>query len=43
MGRPPTPTKLKLLRGENAPGQTIMASADGEQMKFTTEVAAAAA
>ena len=37
------PLAVKLLRGEIVPGQTITASADGDQMKFTTEVAAAAA
>ncbi|HKC65053.1 MAG TPA: ATP-dependent chaperone ClpB [Pyrinomonadaceae bacterium] len=37
------PLAVKLLRGEIAPGQTITASADGDQMKFTTEIAAAAA
>jgi ATP-dependent Clp protease ATP-binding subunit ClpB len=37
------PLAVKLLRGEIAPGQTILVSADGDQMKFTTEVAAAAA
>jgi ATP-dependent Clp protease ATP-binding subunit ClpB len=37
------PLAVKLLRGEIAPGQTVHASADGDQMKFTTEVAAAAA
>ncbi|PYS46257.1 MAG: ATP-dependent chaperone ClpB [Acidobacteria bacterium] len=37
------PLAVKLLRGEIASGQTVMASADGNQMKFTTEAAAAAA
>jgi len=37
------PLAVKLLRGEIAPGQTVKVSADGDQMKFTTEVAAAAA
>src|SRR5947199_718182 len=37
------PLAVKLLRGEIAPGETITVSADGDQMKFTTEVAAAAA
>ncbi len=37
------PLAVKLLRGEIAPGQTVTATADGDQMKFTTEVAAAAA
>ena len=37
------PLSMKLLRGEIEPGQTIHVSADSDQMKFTTEVAAAAA
>src|SRR2546423_2815195 len=37
------PLSMKLLRGEIAPGQIVHVSADGDQMKFTTEVAAAAA
>ncbi len=37
------PLAVKLLRGEIAPGQTVAATADGDQMRFTTEVAAAAA
>jgi ATP-dependent Clp protease ATP-binding subunit ClpB len=37
------PLAVKLLRGEIAPGQIINVSADGDEMKFTTEVAAAAA
>jgi ATP-dependent Clp protease ATP-binding subunit ClpB len=37
------PLAVKLLRAEIAPGQTITVSADGDQMKFNTDVAAAAA
>jgi ATP-dependent Clp protease ATP-binding subunit ClpB len=37
------PLAVKLLRGEIAPGQTITASANGDQMEFKTESAAAAA
>jgi ATP-dependent Clp protease ATP-binding subunit ClpB len=37
------PLSMKLLRGEIEQGQTVHVSADGDQMKFTTEVAAAAA
>jgi ATP-dependent Clp protease ATP-binding subunit ClpB len=37
------PLAVKLLRGEIAAGQTVLISADGEQMKFTTDNAAAAA
>jgi ATP-dependent Clp protease ATP-binding subunit ClpB len=37
------PLAVKLLRGEILPGQTITVSADGDQMKFATEMAAAAA
>jgi ATP-dependent Clp protease ATP-binding subunit ClpB len=37
------PLAVRLLRGEIAPGQTIHVSAEGDQMKFTTEAAAAAA
>ncbi len=37
------PLAIKLLRGETAPGQTIRVSADGDEMKFSTEAAAAAA
>ncbi len=37
------PLAVRLLRGEILPGQTIHVSADGDQMKFTTEAAAAAA
>ncbi len=38
------PLAVKLLRGEIASGQTIhVSAADGDQMKFTTDVAAAAA
>lgn len=37
------PLAVKLLRVEIAPGQTITVSADGDQMKFNTDVAAAAA
>jgi ATP-dependent Clp protease ATP-binding subunit ClpB len=37
------PLAVKLLRGEIAPGQTVHVSADGDSMKFTSEVAVAAA
>jgi ATP-dependent Clp protease ATP-binding subunit ClpB len=37
------PLAIKLLQGEIAPGQTVHVSADGDSMKFTSEVAAAAA
>jgi len=37
------PLAVKLLRGEIAPGQTINVSANGDQMEFKTEAAAAAA
>ncbi|MDT4965853.1 MAG: ATP-dependent Clp protease ATP-binding subunit ClpB [Acidobacteriota bacterium] len=37
------PLAVKLLRGEITPGQTITVSADGDQMTFKTEAAAAAA
>jgi ATP-dependent Clp protease ATP-binding subunit ClpB len=37
------PLAIKLLRGEIAPGQTIKVSANGDEMAFTTESAAAAA
>jgi ATP-dependent Clp protease ATP-binding subunit ClpB len=37
------PLAVKLLRGEIAPGQTITVSANGDQMEFKTEAAAAAA
>ncbi|HEX8746781.1 MAG TPA: ATP-dependent chaperone ClpB [Pyrinomonadaceae bacterium] len=37
------PLAVRLLRGDVAPGQTIHVSADGDQMKFSTETAAAAA
>jgi ATP-dependent Clp protease ATP-binding subunit ClpB len=37
------PLAVRLLRGEIAAGQTIRVSADGDQMKFATETAAAAA
>jgi ATP-dependent Clp protease ATP-binding subunit ClpB len=37
------PLAVKLLRGEIAPGQTVTATADGDELKFKTEVAAAAA
>ena len=37
------PLAVKLLRGEIAPGQTVHISADGDQMRFATQVAAAAA
>ena len=35
------PLATKLLGGEIAPGQTIRAIADGDKMKFTTDIAAA--
>jgi ATP-dependent Clp protease ATP-binding subunit ClpB len=37
------PLSMKLLRGEITPGQIVHVSADGDTMKLTTEVAAAAA
>jgi ATP-dependent Clp protease ATP-binding subunit ClpB len=37
------PLAVRLLRGEIAPGQTIHVAADGDEMKFTSEAAAAAA
>jgi ATP-dependent Clp protease ATP-binding subunit ClpB len=37
------PLAVRLLRGEIAAGQTIHVSADGDEMKFSTEAAAAAA
>ena len=37
------PLAVKLLRGEIEPGQTVHISADGDQMRFATQVAAAAA
>jgi ATP-dependent Clp protease ATP-binding subunit ClpB len=37
------PLAIKLLRGEIAPGQTIRVSAEGDEMTFKTETAAAAA
>jgi ATP-dependent Clp protease ATP-binding subunit ClpB len=37
------PLAVKLLRGEILPGQTIRASAAGDQMEFSTDVAAAVA
>jgi ATP-dependent Clp protease ATP-binding subunit ClpB len=37
------PLAVKLLRGEITPGQTITVSADGDEMVFKTEAAAAAA
>ncbi|HEX8142233.1 MAG TPA: ATP-dependent chaperone ClpB [Pyrinomonadaceae bacterium] len=37
------PLAVKLLRGEIVPGQTVRVSADGDEMKFNTEAAAAAA
>ena len=36
------PLAMKLLRGEVLPGQTVFVSARDAEMKFTTEVAAAA-
>ena len=36
------PLALKLLRGEVLPGQTIVVSADGDEMKFANETEAAA-
>jgi ATP-dependent Clp protease ATP-binding subunit ClpB len=37
------PLAVRLLRGEIASGQTIYVSADGDEMKFANEAAAAAA
>jgi ATP-dependent Clp protease ATP-binding subunit ClpB len=37
------PLAVKLLRGEIASGQTVRISADGDEMKFSTDAAAAAA
>jgi ATP-dependent Clp protease ATP-binding subunit ClpB len=37
------PLAVKLLRGEIAPGQIIKVSANGDEMAFNTEIAAAAA
>jgi ATP-dependent Clp protease ATP-binding subunit ClpB len=37
------PLAVKLLRGEVMPGQTVKVSADGDEMKFTTDDTAAAA
>jgi ATP-dependent Clp protease ATP-binding subunit ClpB len=37
------PLAVKLLRGEVMPGQTVIVSADGDEMKFTTDDTAAAA
>jgi ATP-dependent Clp protease ATP-binding subunit ClpB len=37
------PLAVKLLRGEIATGQTVNISADSDEMKFTTDIAAAAA
>ncbi|HEX8775795.1 MAG TPA: ATP-dependent chaperone ClpB [Pyrinomonadaceae bacterium] len=37
------PLAVKLLRGEIGSGQTVRLSADGDEMKFSTEAAAAAA
>ncbi|HEY0006908.1 MAG TPA: ATP-dependent chaperone ClpB [Pyrinomonadaceae bacterium] len=37
------PLAVKLLRGEIAPGQTVLVSADGDRMKFNADAAAAAA
>ncbi len=37
------PLASKLLRGEMQPGQTIRVSADGDEMQFSTETAAATA
>jgi ATP-dependent Clp protease ATP-binding subunit ClpB len=37
------PLAVKLLRGEIQPGQTILVSANGDEMEFKTEAAAAAA
>jgi len=34
---------MKLLRGEILPGQTVIVSAEGDEMKFATQVAAAVA
>jgi ATP-dependent Clp protease ATP-binding subunit ClpB len=37
------PLAVKLLRGEIVPGQTVRVSADGDEMRFSSEAAAAAA
>jgi len=37
------PLAVRLLRGEIAPGQTVRVSADGDEMSFMTDLAAAAA
>ncbi|MGA9997676.1 MAG: ATP-dependent chaperone ClpB [Pyrinomonadaceae bacterium] len=37
------PLAVKILQGEIAPGQTVRVSADGDEMKITTDIAAAAA
>lgn len=37
------PLAMKLLRGEILPGQTVVVSAEGDEMRFATEVAAAEA
>jgi ATP-dependent Clp protease ATP-binding subunit ClpB len=37
------PLAVKLLRGEILPGQTVLVSADGDTMKFSTNTSAAAA
>jgi ATP-dependent Clp protease ATP-binding subunit ClpB len=37
------PLAVKLLRGEILPGQTVRVSAEGDEMRFATEAAAAAA
>lgn len=37
------PLAVKLLRGEILPGQTVVVSADGDAMKFTTQASAVAA
>jgi ATP-dependent Clp protease ATP-binding subunit ClpB len=37
------PLAVRLLQGEIGPGQTVRVSADGDQMKFSTEAAAAVA
>ncbi len=37
------PLAVKLLRGEVLPGQTLRVSADGDEMKFSADGAAAAA
>jgi len=36
------PLAMKLLRGEILPGQTVIVSADGDEMRFSTESGAAA-